>query len=200
MSAEFILASASPRRLDLLRQIGIDAIVDPSGLDESLPEGTLPTDGARQLALAKALAVARRHPHSSVLVLGADTVVSVDGTILGKPTDDADATAMWNALRGRTHDVHTGVAVVAAATGEHRSAVATTRVTMRHATDVEIESYIATGEANDAAGSYAIQGRAAVFVERIDGDYSNVVGLPLPIVTELLHQVGFAVSEQWQRR
>ena len=181
-----VLASASPRRLELLRQIGIEPLVEPAHVDETVPEGTSPEEAVVALAESKAREVVAHHRGEDLVVLGADTLVVVDGTALGKPEDDAAAAEMLSRLSGRTHQVVTGVAVIAAATGETRSGRATTEVRMRPLSDGEIAAYVASGEPHDKAGAYAIQGRAAVFVEGIVGDHSNVVGLPLPLLDRLL--------------
>ncbi|MBK5221645.1 MAG: septum formation inhibitor Maf [Acidimicrobiia bacterium] len=188
---EVILASASPRRLELLRQIGIEPTVEPADVDETLDPGADLAVAVVELARAKADAVARSRLLLSdrpieAVVIGADTLVVVDGEPLGKPASPADAAAMLRRLSGRSHQVMTGVAVVHLTSGRTLDAVATTDVHVRAITDDEIDAYIATGEPFDKAGAYAIQGRAAVFVEGISGDHSNVVGLPLPLVDRLL--------------
>lgn len=203
-----VLASASPRRLDLLRQIGLAPLVAPADVDETLPPELAPADAARHLAQTKAEAVRNRllegrgslATERPLVVLAADTIVAIDGDPLGKPLDEADARAMLRRLSGRTHHVHTGVCVVTSKAPEINSAVATTAVTMRELPDEEIAAYVATGEGADAAGAYAIQGRAAVFVTAIDGDYSNVVGLPLALVGQLLANAGIAVHRRWAPR
>lgn len=184
-----VLASASPRRLQLLRQIGIEPLVEPAHVDETMTDGTPPEEAVVALAESKAREIADRHRGEDLVVLGADTLVVVDGTALGKPEDDAAAAEMLRRLSGRTHQVVTGVAVIATATGDSRTGLATTEVRMRPLADDEIAAYVASGEPRDKAGAYAIQGRAAVFVEGIVGDHSNVVGLPLPLVDRLLAEL-----------
>ena len=178
-----ILASASPRRAELLRQAGYDFTVDPADLDESV----LPDEAAEayvlRVAREKAFHVAGRQPRGAV-VLGADTTVVVDGEILGKPADRDDAARMLRRLSGREHAVVTAVAVIAS--GIERSEVVTTRVWMIALRDDQIEWYVETGEPDGKAGAYAIQGRAARFIDRIDGSWSNVVGLPIATVARLL--------------
>jgi septum formation protein len=178
-----ILASASPRRAELLRQAGFDFDVDPADLDESV----LPNEAAEayvlRVAREKARHVAARQP-SDAVVLGADTTVVVDGEILGKPADRDDAARMLRRLSGREHAVVTGVVVLAS--GIERSDVVTTRVRMIALGDDQIKWYVATGEPDGKAGAYAIQGRAARFIDRIDGSWSNVVGLPIAAVARLL--------------
>lgn len=172
-----ILASRSPRRRDLLRQVGLSFAIEPAG--ETEPEAsprTNPPEHARRSAEVKATAVSRVRP--AALVLGADTVVALDGRVLGKPGTAAEAQSMLEALSGRTHEVHTGVSVAYAGrvlvTG-----VETTRVTFRELSASEIAAYVATGEPMDKAGGYGIQGRGALLVEKVEGCYYNVVGLPL---------------------
>lgn len=196
---EWVLASASPRRASLLHQIGIAALIDPAHIDETPPPHAAPTEAARVLSEQKARTVAARHPGDSI-VIGADTIVSIDDIGLGKPRNHAHAAEMLSTLAGRTHQVHTGVTIIHTQGNNCASGVATTSVTMRALDPDVIAAYVHTGEADDAAGSYAIQGRAAVFVDRIDGDYSNVVGLPLRLVTDLLAELHIQVHEQWSHR
>ncbi len=177
-----VLASASPRRAELLRLAGYAFIVAPADLDETPEPGEAPAAYVRRLAEAKAGAVAAARP--GAVVLGADTTVVVDGDLLGKPVDDADASAMLMRLQGRAHDVLTGVAVVGP--GGRASAVAATRVWLAPMSASEIAGYVASGEARDKAGAYGIQGLASRYVTRIDGSYPNVVGLPVAVVHALL--------------
>ena len=177
-SVPFILASASPRRRKLLMQIGIDFEVRPSEVDEYLPPDVLPEGIATALALKKAEDVASGRPHA--LTLGADTIVVYEGTILGKPSGPEEAVMMLEMLNGRTHTVYTGIALVHPASGRSVSAVVATQVTFGKMDANEIASYVATGSPMDKAGAYGIQDdRGALFISRIDGDYYNVVGLPL---------------------
>jgi septum formation protein len=183
-----VLASASPRRQELLRNAGIAFTVQPADVDETPLPGEPPRECAERLARDKALAVWRLRPQD--VVLGADTIVVVDEAILGKPIDAADAARMLRQLSGRVHRVITGVCVVeAAGTGENRelrTASETTLVTMNQLSDDEIRDYVATGEPMDKAGAYAIQGMASRWIPRIEGDYSNVVGLPVALVYRML--------------
>jgi len=207
-----VLASASPRRQELLRNAGIAFTVQPADIDESPRDGESPVECAQRLAREKALAVSRSCPQDCVL--GADTIVVVDEKILGKPRDAADAARMLRLLSGRTHEVITGVCLVRTVSGfqfpvssESRSRIAksgaadeklraenrelitaaeTTRVTMCEISDEDIREYIATGEPMDKAGAYAIQGMASRWIPRIEGDYSNVVGLPVALVYRML--------------
>ena len=177
----FVLASESPRRQALLQQIGCDFIVHASHAEEVTDEMLLPKDLVVQNAQAKALAVAGEMGEYSIL--GADTVVALDGHVYGKPADGEAAKQMLSKLSGRTHQVLTGIAFVAE--GRVYSDVAVTEVCFAKLTQEEIEDYVATGEPMDKAGAYALQGRAAVFIEGIRGSYSNVVGLPLRAVCQL---------------
>jgi len=182
-----ILASASPRRRDLLAQLGIHPVIEPADIDESVLEGDEPVAYVRRLSIAKAAAV-RPDADDTTLVIAADTTVDLDGRILGKPADPGEARAMLRALSARTHRVHTGVTV---RRGPHQATdVATTLVTFTPITDAALEWYLATGESYDKAGAYAMQGAAGVFVAAVKGSVSNVVGLPLTTVVELARAVG----------
>jgi septum formation protein len=180
-----ILASASPRRRELLKNAGLDFDVRPSAVVESVGAGESPEDFARRAAREKALDVAAAVP-AGALVLGADTVVAIADEILGKPNDAGDATRMLQKLSGATHRVITGVCLVRAPKKVEAEEHETTSVTFRHLDENEIEDYLATGEPFDKAGAYGIQGFASRFVTRIEGCYFNVVGLPVARVVELL--------------
>jgi nucleoside triphosphate pyrophosphatase len=189
-----VLASASPRRAELLRNAGLDFAVCPADVPEVPLDGEEPRLFAERLAREKALAVFQQRPED--VVLGADTVVIVDREILGKPRDESDAARMLRLLSGRSHLVTTGVCLVGRAeprteNRELKTAFQdlrseTTIVTMNRLTDEDIRSYIATGEPMDKAGAYAIQGIASRWISRIEGDYSNVVGLPVSLVWRML--------------
>jgi len=195
-----VLASASPRRQELLRNAGISFIVQPADIDETPRLGEAPRGYAERLAQEKALTVWRLRPQD--LVLGADTIVVIDEMILGKPVDAADAIRMLRLLSGRVHRVITGVCVMGAASSDQllvtsksevanffeQSASETTLVTMNELSDAEIHDYVATGEPMDKAGAYAIQGIASRWIPRIEGDYSNVVGLPVALVYAMLRE------------
>lgn len=189
--AALILASASPRRRELLQTLCPEFRVVPSDIEERL-DGPATPESVAALALAKARAVAERV--GTGIVLGADTVVVVDGVGLGKPAGAEEAAAMLRRLRGRSHEVITGVAVVDAASGRARSAAVVTRVAMADVTDEAIAAYVAGGEPFDKAGAYAIQGEGAALVAGFDGPYSNVVGLPLAATAGLLRDFGVAVT------
>jgi septum formation protein len=181
-----ILASQSPRRRELLALIGIPHERQPADLDESLLPDENPIAHAERLARAKAEVIARREP--GAVVIGSDTIVVLDGDILGKPNDSGEAAATLRRLSGRTHTVHTAVAV--ARNGRTVSGVESVEVTFRPLTDAQIEAYVATGEPMDKAGAYGIQGYGAVIVERVHGDYFAVMGLALGRLVDLLRQVG----------
>src|SRR3982074_2112864 len=183
-----ILASASPRRQELLRNAGIRFEVEPADIPEDPLPGEAAKVCAKRLAREKAIAVAHQRPHD--VVLGADTVVVVDGQLLGKPSDAADAARMLRMLSGREHQVITGVCLVIS--GQPSVASETTLVTVSEITDKEIADYGASGEPMDKAGAYAIQGTASRWIPRIEGDYSNVVGLPVALVYRMLRQGGGA--------
>ena len=172
---KIILASASPRRKELLTTAGVEFEVLVSDADETIPEGTLPADAAMLTAEKKALAVAEKC--TNAVVIGADTIVVLDGRILGKPKDEADAKAMLRFLSGREHEVITGVCLTDGTKIEKFAQVS--RVGFYELTDDEISAYVATREPMDKAGAYGIQGRGCVLVERIEGDYFNIVGLPV---------------------
>ena len=185
-----VLASASPRRQELLRNAGISFEVQPAHIPENPLPGEAAKDCAERLARDKALAVARQRPHDCVL--GADTVVVVDGQLLGKPTDAADAARMLRLLSGREHQVITGVCLVVRA--QPLVASETTLVTVNELTDKDIADYVASGEPMDKAGAYAIQGLASRWIPRIEGDYSNVVGLPVALVWRMLRGISSQFS------
>ena len=187
-----VLASASPRRQELLRNAGIPFAVSAANIPEIPLAGEIPRVCAERLAREKAHAVLRQQPGK--LVLGADTIVVIDGEILGKPRDQADAMRMLRLLSGQTHQVITGVCLVGTLrtenqkleTGFEDTRSQTTLVTMTTLSDEDIRSYIASGEPMDKAGAYAIQGMASRWIPRIDGDYFNVVGLPVALVRRML--------------
>jgi septum formation protein len=189
VTSRLILASASPRRLELLRLLLVPFEVIPSRVEEEMPESAAPAEIARQLAALKAEDVAARH--TDALVLGADTIVALGDTLLGKPRDAEDACRMLALLSGRTHQVITGIALAGAVPTV--SEAESTDVTFRDLTPREIDAYLATGEPMDKAGAYALQGHAAAFITGIRGDYANVVGLPLCRLALLLRRHGTSV-------
>jgi septum formation protein len=191
-TAKIVLASASPRRQELLRQIGVPFTVDPSGAEETFQPEWAAVEVAQRLAELKAFDVAGRHPEADV-VIGADTVVVLDGKPLGKPQDPEEARRMLAGLSGKTHDVYTGFALIAPKQGQSVVGAERSKVRFRTLDEAEIANYVATGEPMDKAGAYAIQGLASLFVEAIEGDYFNIVGLPLGRVNLALRQLGWRV-------
>jgi septum formation protein len=189
-NVDFILASTSPRRRELLAQLGLSFNVVPSRLQEMNQSGMKPHVHASYFAEAKAKDVADRYPNK--WVLGADTIVILGQEILGKPTDFSDASSMLSRLGGRSHSVITGVCLVNASLEVVESEWVETKVSMRSLTVEDIEGYIRTGEPMDKAGGYGIQGIGGCLVQRIEGSYSNVVGLPLCETLELLRRHGVA--------
>src|SRR6185312_4155392 len=181
----FVLASASPRRRELLDLIGIQHTVDPADIDESMHGGERPAAHVERLARQKASKIAARHP--GALVIAADTIVVLDGRVMGKPRTEDDACRMLSDLSGATHTVLTGMACWF--NGELESSVDDVSVTFRSVSSDEIREYIATGEPRDKAGSYGIQGYGATIVRRIDGDYFAVMGLSLVRLVELLQKL-----------
>lgn len=198
MQPQLVLASASPRRQDLLRQVGLSFVVRPATIDEDavarrLPAGSGPAAIAMLTAQAKAEAVAADPAHAAAVVLGADTVVALGDEVFGKPADADEAVDMLRRLSGRTHTVYTGVCLVQAAARKLAVAAEATGVTMHTLTDKQIRAYVSSGEPLDKAGAYGIQGLGAVLVERIEGCYFNVVGLPLPRLCRMLEDFSISV-------
>jgi septum formation protein len=184
-----VLASASPRRLELLRQIAIlPDLIDPAEIDETPLKAELPAPHVARLARAKAEAVRARHPNA--FILAADTVVACGRRILGKPEDEAAARRFLTLLSGRRHRVYGGVVAIGA-DGRMATRLVVSQVGFKRLTDDEIAAYLATGEWRGKAGAYAIQGRAAEFVSWMSGSYSNVVGLPLYETAQLLNGLGY---------
>jgi septum formation protein len=190
-----VLASASPRRQELLRNAGIPFVVQPTDIPETPQPGESPRACAERLAREKAQLVFRQRPND--FVLGADTIVTVDSEILGKPRDADDAARMLRLLSGRTHQVTTGVCLIGPrtenqepTTGFEDTRSETTLVTVNALGDDDIRAYVATGEPMDKAGAYAIQGIASRWIARIEGDYFNVVGLPVFLVYQMLRAHG----------
>ncbi|MCG7410201.1 Maf family protein [Paenibacillus sp. ACRRX] len=190
-----VLASSSPRRQELIQTFGLPYVVEPSDADESLEEHWTPQDTVEQLALRKASTIVeiRQARRDEGIVIGSDTVVVHDRMILGKPHDDSDAFRMLSMLQGKAHDVFTGVACIDVRTGNTLVRHRHTRVWMRHLNNAQIERYIASGEPRDKAGSYGIQGLGATIVDRIEGCYFNVVGLPVSLLAEML--TAFAIEK-----
>ena len=170
-----ILASASPRRNELMRMAGLDFCCIPSDAEEVLPAGIAPAEASEYLSGLKAADIAASHPGD--IVIGADTTVVIGGEVLGKPADEREAAAMLAKLSGQTHTVYTGVTILAP--GHRESFTSAAQVMFYPLTEEEIRDYVATGEPMDKAGAYGIQGRGAVLVRKIDGDFFTVMGLPV---------------------
>ena len=183
----FVLASKSPRRKALLQKIGINAQIIPSNVDESAYSKLEPWKMVTQLAMVKAADVARSF-RANTYVIGADTCVCLDGKVFGKPHSMEEAENMLKMLSGRTHQVYTGYCVINCSDGKAVSKYCATDVTFRTLTDKEIKAYVKTRECMDKAGAYGIQEKGAIFVEKIDGDYSSVVGLPVCALARLLSE------------
>jgi septum formation protein len=193
-----VLASASPARLGLLKQAGLDPRVLVSGVDEKAITAQTPGELARMLAEAKANAVAEGGMlDGGELVVGCDSVLELDGEALGKPADAAEATARWRAMRGRSGVLQTGHCVIDTAAGRQVSATASTTVRFGTPDDAEIEAYVASGEPLYVAGAFTLDGRSAPFVEGIDGDPGNVIGLSLPLLRTLLADLGVRITDLW---
>lgn len=188
---EIVLASSSPRRRDLLKQLGLTFRIMTAGVDETPPGGLTPAEMVEVLAGRKAAAVAG--VLEDALVIGADTVVVLNGRVLGKPADREEAAGMLRQLQGTDHTVYTGVAVMDAASKKMQVAHEKTRVFFKSLDEHEIRRYVATGEPMGKAGAYAVQGRAAAFIKGLEGCYTNVVGLPLARLTDMLKKFGYNV-------
>ena len=184
-----ILASSSPRRRELLSMIGLHYVIETSGEEEIQPHGLPPAEFVKTLALQKAQPVADLHPEDCVI--GADTIVYLEGDILGKPHTPEVAKAFLTRMQGKQHVVFTGVAVLKNGKADVRHCE--TRVTFAPMTQREIEAYVATGEPLDKAGAYGVQGPGGIFVERVEGNYFNVIGLPLPLLYNMLIDAGEVV-------
>mgnify|MGYP001491180455 CR=1 FL=1 len=191
MTRQLILASSSPRRSELLKQLGLDFRILPCEVNETLPPGLRPDELVETLAARKAWAAAVLLNEG--IVIGADTVVALNGQVLGKPADTSDAAEMLRLLQGTNHEVYTGVALVDAGRREILIDHEQTRVYFKPLEEVEILRYVSTGEPMDKAGAYAVQGLAAMFIGRLEGCYTNVVGLPLAKLSEMLKQFGYNV-------
>lgn len=196
-----VLASSSPARLGLLKQAGFDPRVVVSGVDEEAITADSPEELARVLAEAKAAAVAGGGMldggPGDEIVVGCDSVLDLDGQALGKPADAAEATARWHAMRGRAGVLRTGHCVIDRATGRQASATASTTVRFGRPDDAEVAAYVASGEPLHVAGAFTLDGRSAPFVEGVDGDPGNVIGLSLPLLRTLLAGLGVRITDLW---
>ncbi|ESU46170.1 putative septum formation protein [Streptomyces sp. HCCB10043] len=192
-----VLASASPARLGLLRQAGFAPEVIVSGVDEDALSAPTPAELALVLARAKAAAVAERPEAAGALVIGCDSVLELDGEALGKPADAEEATARWKSMRGRAGILQTGHSVIDTASGRTASATASTVVRFGEPSDAEVAAYVASGEPLHVAGAFTLDGRSAPFVDAIEGDHGNVIGLSLPLLRRLLGELDVSVTELW---
>ena len=194
-----VLASASPARLATLRSAGVEPVVIVSGVDESQVAGLAPAELALQLAELKCAAVSGRDDlPEQALVLGCDSVLELDGEALGKPVDADDAVRRWQAMRGRSGVLHSGHSLRDTGTGHVAAATASTTVHFADVGDEEIAAYVATGEPLHVAGAFTVDGLGGAFVTRIEGDHHNVVGLSLPLLRDLLAELGHAWTDLWE--
>ncbi|WP_030903468.1 Maf family protein [Streptomyces sp. NRRL F-5126] len=196
-SRRLILASRSPARLGLLREAGLAPEVIVSGVDEDALSAPTPGELALVLAEAKATTVAALPEAVGALVVGCDSVLDLDGEALGKPADAEEATARWKAMRGRTGHLRTGHCVIDTATGARAARTASTAVRFGTPTDDEVAAYVASGEPLHVAGAFTLDGRSAPFVDGIDGDHSNVIGLSLPLLRRLLLELDVSLTSLW---
>lgn len=192
-----VLASASPARRALLRQAGLAFEVIVSGVDEDALSADTPAELARILAEAKAGAVAALPEAAGALVVGCDSVLELDGQALGKPADAEEATARWKSMRGRSGVLRTGHCLIDTATGRRTSATASTTVHFGEPTDAEIAAYVASGEPLHVAGAFTLDGRSAPFVDGVEGNSGNVIGLSLPLLRRLLAELGVSITDLW---
>ncbi|WP_322870762.1 nucleoside triphosphate pyrophosphatase [Streptomyces goshikiensis] len=200
MTAELralVLASASPARLNLLRQAGLAPHVIVSHFDEDTLNADTPAELALALAEAKAAVVAALEEAAGALVIGCDSVLELDGEALGKPADPEEATARWKSMRGRAGVLRTGHCVIDTASGRRVSATASTTVRFGEPTDAEVAAYVASGEPLHAAGAFTLDGLSAPFIDGIDGDPGNVIGLSLPLLRSLLGELGVSITDLW---
>ncbi|WP_316747747.1 Maf family protein [Streptomyces herbicida] len=192
-----VLASQSPARLGLLRQAGLEPEVIVSGVDEDAITAPTPAELALALAEAKASVVAAKPEVLGALVIGCDSVLELDGQALGKPADAEEATARWKAMRGRAGTLQTGHCIWDTANKRYASGTASTVVHFGEPTDAEIAAYVASGEPLYVAGAFTLDGRSAPFIRGIDGDHGNVIGISLPLVRQLLAELGIGITELW---
>lgn len=192
MTNRVVLASSSPRRRELLEKSGLKFTVDPTEMDEKLEGEVSPEELARSISLEKASAAAHRHPDS--IIIAADTFGVLDGRLLGKPADASDARRMLTSLSGKCHEVLTGFTIMDSTSQKTVSRVVRTRVYFKVLSSEQIDQYVETGEPLDKAGAYAIQGLGAQLIDRVEGDYSNVIGLPVHALAEELDKFGVRLS------
>ncbi|MEQ8997498.1 MAG: nucleoside triphosphate pyrophosphatase [Coleofasciculus sp. B1-GNL1-01] len=192
---KFVLASASPARRRLLQNAGIEPIVCQSDFDESQVKVTDPVELVKTLALQKAQTVAPKF--NDALVLGCDSVLSIQGEIHGKPANPQEAIARWQMMRGKVGELYTGHALIDLSQDKTIVRCGITRVYFANVSDRAIEAYVATGEPLKCAGCFALEGRGGLFVEKLDGCHSNVIGLSLPLLYQMLSELGYQVTDFW---
>jgi septum formation protein len=192
-----VLASASPARLGLLRQAGLAPEVIVSGVDEDALSAPTPAELALVLAEAKATAVAERPETAGALIIGCDSVLEMDGEAYGKPADAEEATARWKSMRGRAGILRTGHCVIDTATGRRTGETASTTVNFGDPTDAEVAAYVSSGEPLRVAGAFTLDGRSAPFIDSIEGNHGNVIGLSLPLLRRLLGQLDVSITDLW---
>ena len=194
---QFVLASASPARRRLLQNAGIQPLVSQSNFDESLVQLTNPADLVQTLALRKAETVT---PYfTEALILGCDSVLAIDGEIHGKPADAAEAIARWHQMRGKIGDLYTGHALIDLTQNKSLVRCRVTRVYFANVSDRQIEAYVATGEPLSCAGCFALEGKGSAFVEKLEGCHTNVIGLSLPLLRQMLSDLGYDITNFWGR-
>lgn len=194
---KFILASQSPARLQLLRSAGINAIAHPSHFDESLITSQKPSELVQNLAAGKAQAVSKKRSPAYEVILGCDSVLEIKGNIYGKPLDGDDAIARWRNMRGQVGHLYTGHALIDQKSRAHQVKYQCTDVYFADIGDSQIEAYISTGEPLTCAGCFALDGRGGLFIKKIDGCHSNVIGLSLPLLNQMLINLGYDVTDFW---
>lgn len=192
----FVLASASPARRRLLEQAGFKPIICPSDFDEDSIQVTNPAELVRQLAMSKAKAVAPKFP--GALVLGCDSILALNGETHGKPSGPQEAIARWQQMRGRVGELYTGHALIDLAQNKTVVHALATQVHFASPSDRQIEAYVASGEPLNCAGCFALEGKGGLFVEKLDGCHSNVIGLSLPLLRRMLTELGYDIADFWQ--
>ncbi|MBD1863835.1 MULTISPECIES: nucleoside triphosphate pyrophosphatase [Trichocoleus] len=194
---QFVLASASPARRRLLQNAGIQPLVSQSNFDESQVQLSNPADLVQTLALRKAETVT---PYfTEALILGCDSVLAIDGEIHGKPADAADAIARWQQMRGKIGDLYTGHALIDLTRNQSLVRCRVTRVYFANVSDRQIEAYVATGEPLNCAGCFALEGKGSAFVEKLEGCHTNVIGLSMPLLRQMVSDLGYDITDFWGR-
>ena len=194
----FILASQSPARLQLLKLAGINAIAQPSHFDESLITSKNPSELVQNLAAGKAQVVSKQRAQTNEVILGCDSVLELNGIIHGKPSDPQEAIARWQEMRGQVGHLFTGHALIDQMTHRHLVKFQRTDVFFANISDAQIEAYVACGEPMNCAGCFALDGRGGLFVEKIHGCHSNVIGLSMPLLNSMLGELGYDVTDFWK--